>query len=249
MRAQLRKLAMNASQSLGIHPLRVRNPRPAKGGRVVHFLHIGKNAGTQVRNIAQQLDAGKSRVRIVPHSHEVMLRHLPATAEFFFSIRRPASRFKSGFYHRKAEGRPLREIPWSADERLVFQRFEHANDLAEALYAPGADGAAALAAMVTIRHTAQHQVDWFALSGHMLDLRPPVHILRQEHLSNDISVLCDKLNLDVAVQISTDPVQTRVRDYGEIPELSEKARANLARWFAADEQFYDLCEDWLNRTS
>src|SRR5215469_6421945 len=99
----------------------------------IHFLHIGKNAGTQIKFVAQQINQNDENCRIVTHPHEVKLGHLPQGARYFFSIRNPLTRFKSAFYSRKRKGLPRFFLDWSAEEKQVFSSFEHANDLAEAL--------------------------------------------------------------------------------------------------------------------
>jgi len=72
----------------------------------IHFLHIGKCAGTQILSITKQVNAKTSGRKIRKHGHDVFLRHLPEEADFFFSIRDPTSRFRSGFYSRKRKGPP-----------------------------------------------------------------------------------------------------------------------------------------------
>ncbi len=232
-------------QRLGFQPLRVRNPRAKAGQRVVHFLHIGKNAGTQVSLTAKALGSSHPKVRIVPHGHDVQLRHLPAEAAYFFSIRNPVTRFKSGFYNRKNKGLPVRLVAWSAHEARAFAAFEHANDLAEALFSDGAQGREAWAAMASLRHAGQHQSDWFLQSGAFLDIRPPVHILRLEAFDSDFKAFSAKVDLPATVMEPADKSAARITDYGDIPPLSDKAIANLEQWYARDMAFYAMCEDWI----
>ena len=229
----------------GVQTIRVRNPRPKSGQQVLHFLHIGKNAGTQVKLTAQALGANNPQARIVTHGHDVQLRHLPKGAAYFFSIRNPVSRFKSGFYNRRNKGLPVRLVDWSADEARAFATFDHANDLAEALFAGGALGAQAWAAMASLRHAGQHQSDWFLQRGAFLETHPPVHILRTENFVNDFSDLARKVNLPSDVMTPGDKSAARVTDYGDIPALSDKAVANLNQWYDRDAALYAMCEDWI----
>ena len=74
------------------------------GMREIAFLHIGKNAGTQIMHLAQQLKPHGIHVHQLPHSKK--LYELPLAINYFFSIRHPITRFKSGFYSRKRKGQP-----------------------------------------------------------------------------------------------------------------------------------------------
>lgn len=232
-----------AMRTAGFYPLHVSNPKPPKNGRNLHFLHIGKNAGTQVFHVAEGWLNAPQPVRLVKHGHDVMLRHLPTDAEYFFSVRDPVSRFVSGFYNRKTEGRPVRVIPRTEAEDRVFDRFAEAVELAEALFQDGEQGRAAAQAMTTLRHAAQHQWQWFMMQGHFLDLRPPAYILRQEHFATDLAALQRKLGVEGHTDDA--PTKSRKTDYSAIPELTERARENLLRWYAADMAFYSMCCDWV----
>ena len=207
---------------------------------VVHFLHIGKAAGTQVEKLADAINASPGSVHIRKHGHAVLLRHLPKKTLYFFSIRRPDTRFRSGFYSRKRQGLPAHNVPWTEAEARAFAAFEHANDLAEALFGPR--GAEAAAAMLSIQHAALHQVDWFKGRGFFLQDRPPLAILRQEHFDTDLQRLRVSLGLETLPDL---PAQAHRSDYTDTPPLSDKATTNLRRWYAADDAFYDMCEGWL----
>ncbi|MDJ0641434.1 MAG: sulfotransferase family 2 domain-containing protein [Erythrobacter sp.] len=222
---------------------RVRRSRP--GRRVVYFLHIGKAAGSQVKQIMVQVNAARSDVYFHALTHDVTLAELPEPSDYFFSIRDPISRFRSGFYSRKRRGRPLNDIAWTPHEETAFANFEHAADLAEALFAPGAEGLKAAAAMKSIRHTAQDQIDWFALAGDIFTVRPPVWVLRQEHLEADLKVLLDRLGIDFTPQARRDAKGAHANDYSGVPDLTEAGIANLKRWYAQDFAFYDAVETWM----
>lgn len=213
------------------------------------FLHIGKNAGTQITQLGQQLS--QSGVHIEKVSHDAKLRAIPDGTPYFFSIRDPISRFRSGFYSRKRKGQPRLYVEWSRYEAFAFAKFEHANDLAEALFRKDARGLDATKAISSIRHTGMHQIDWF--EGVLnFDLRPPVWIIRQERFEEDLATLLKRLSVDVKASdllISSDPRTAHKNDYTGAPELSELASANLKAWYARDFAFYDLCVDWMNRNA
>lgn len=211
----------------------------------LHFLHIGKNAGTQIQVICARVNAAGHAKRIEVHPHEVMLPDLPPQDPYFFSIRNPVTRFYSGFYSRKRKGRPHYSYNWTRNEAIVFGRFEHANDLAEALFTPGETGAAAARAMLSVQHVAMHQHHWFNLHGQFLTLRPPVHIIRQEHFDTDMAVFLRKIGAPPDMTPKQVRGAAHKNDYAGIPDLSPLAIANLERWYAADFEFYRDCADWI----
>ncbi|SHF80260.1 Sulfotransferase family protein [Loktanella atrilutea] len=218
----------------------------ASNARVLHFLHIGKAAGTQVRHLARQVNAAQDRWRIVKHDHNTNLRDLTREDAYFFSIRDPLTRFVSGFYSRKRKGQPRLNVPWTMDERQAFKRFPHANDLAEALFAPGARGLDAIAAIKSIRHTSKNQVDWFESRGALLTVQPPVWILRQERFEADWASLVRRLGLTGKFTPTRDDAKSHRNDYSDVPPLSAKARANLTTWYVQDIHFYEMCATWLD---
>ena len=211
------------------------------------FLHIGKNAGTQITYVSQQL--AKIGIRIETSSHDTKLKEIKNGIPYFFSIRDPISRFRSGFYSRKRKGQPRLYVEWSKYEAFAFGQFEHANDLAESLFRKDELGLAATKAISSIRHTAMHQIDWF--EGVLnFELRPPVWIIRQERFKEDLAVLLGKLDVKSGIDdliITSDPKLAHKNDYAGVPDFSELGKANLRSWYARDFAFYDLCVDWINR--
>jgi hypothetical protein len=211
----------------------------------VHYLHIGKTAGTQIGHAIKQINSAQHDTHIVKNGHGTTLRSVPATDSYFFSIRDPIARFQSGFYSRKRCGRPRLNNPWSPSEALLFQEFEHANDLAESLFCTDPRGRKALAAMLTIGHLGASQIDWFKKSGDIFSLRPPIWIIRQEHLEADLNTFVSLLGIRCDLIITRDPILAHANDYTNVPPMSELAIANLKRWHSADFQFYAQCEAWM----
>lgn len=211
----------------------------------VHYLHIGKTAGTQIGHVIAQVNAAQTKLAIIKNGHGTTLRSLPKDAAYFFSLRNPLARFRSGFYSRKRMGRPRLNNLWSPSEERLFTEFEHANDLAEALFRHDARGQKALSAMLTIGHIGHLQIDWFKKAGDIFHLRPPVWIIRQEHLEADVATLLRRLGIRQTVALTNDPVKAHVNDYAGIPPLSDLARSNLQQWYAADIQFYAHAEAWM----
>lgn len=216
------------------------------GSEIIHFLHIGKAAGTQVRHLAQALNAQQDDLHIIKHAHHVKFNDLPRKSRYFFSIRDPLSRFVSGFYSRKRKGQPRIYSEWSAHERRAFKNFEHAADLAESLFESTPRGAKASFAINSIRHTSQNQVDWFDRAGFFLKVRPPVYIIRQEHFDTDWAGFLDRIGIDGPIETEADSVVSHRNDYTDIPPLTEKAKANLTAWYCQDIEFYRRCSKWIS---
>lgn len=214
--------------------------------RDIHFLHIAKCAGTQIKAMAERINAAGGAVRIVAHPHRVLLMSLPPGAAYFFGIRSPETRFVSGFYSRKRKGQPRYLVEWTAHEREAFEYFQHASDLAEALFTQGEAGARAFAAMTSIEHLAITQSDYFRNTGLFLKKRPPVAIIRQEHFEEDVTLLFQRLGLASLPAIAHDPVAAHRNDYSGVPPLSPKAVENLSRWYASDYELYRQCCAWMS---
>ena len=218
----------------------------ANGAKNIHFLHIGKAAGSQVRYLTSILNDSQTDWHFIKHRHRVSLRDLPRKAPFFFSIRRPHTRFVSGFYSRKRKGQPRLFVDWKPNEKMAFKRFEHANDLAEALFADGQRGHDAFDAINAMNHTAKGLRAWFEKRGFFLDRRPPLGIIRQEHLDADWARLMTRLEIENPPAPTQDKTRAHRNDYADTPSLSDQARANLTRWYVQDIAFYDRCTAWID---
>jgi hypothetical protein len=232
-----------------LRPVRAARRRAALRRRFpadeVHFIHIGKTAGTKIAHIARQVNENPDGRRIRFHGHAAELGILPEACGYFFAIRDPISRFRSGFYSRKRKGQPRYNVEWSPYEAFAFERFEHANDLAEALFEDGPRGRDAAAAIKSIQHTAQNQSDHFTGQGAFIHTRPPVWIVRQQKFAEDMREFLTRIGHGALVDALplTQPVHGN--DYSGIPDLSADARARLQAWYAQDFAFIALCEAWI----
>ena len=218
------------------------SPRPR--GRKVHFLHIGKCAGTAIKDVAAQINALPAGPRIIPHGHARKLADLPEDAEYFFSARHPISRFVSAFSMRKRKEQPRLYREWTEGEREAFLRFPEANDLAESLFAPGPLGCEAFAAMQSIGHMHFQHLRFRVRD--IFDARPPLCVLRQERLSHDVGHLLRLLGVDGEVSLPTEPTRAHRSDSAQATPLSEKAVANLTAWYAVDIEYYRLIDAWMD---
>ena len=63
--------------------------------------------------------------------------------------------------------------------------------------------------------------------------------------------LLSLLNVDTKISnlITKDEIITHKNSYNQIPPLSEKAMANLQRWYIQDYMFYEMCETWLKENN
>ena len=245
----MKKLIKKSLTSVGIEISRVKKLNKeaseiASEANEIAFLHIGKNAGTQVMHVARQLTP--HGVYIKKYRHNVKLASLPAETKYFFSIRNPSERFISGFYSRKRKGQPRIYSEWSQHEKAAFEEFEDANELAEMLFHENEGGVKARAAIKSIRHTGMQQVDWFQGCAY-LNIQPPLTIIRQEFFEQDMQRFLDLLGVtqDLSSLLTEDKVKAHRNDYDEVPPLSELAVKNLKRWYIQDYMFYEMCEEWL----
>lgn len=223
--------------------LRFARLRPAARRRKVHFLHVGKCAGTAIKDLAAQINARPGGPRIAVHGHSRKLADLPLEAEYFFSVRHPISRFRSAFYMRKRKEQPRLYREWSPGEQEAFLRFPEANDLAESLFAAGAAGCDAFAAMQSIGHMS-FQHGCFKLRD-IVAARPPICVLRQERLAHDVAHLLGLLGVRDDVSLPSESRRAHRNDYSNVPPLSQKAIANLTLWYAADINYYQLIDAWM----
>jgi len=239
----MKKFLKSIVQHAGFDIVRSKRSIKLKDDEIA-FLHIGKNAGTQVMNIAQKLeDYG---VYIRKFGHNIKLSDLPNDKRYFFSIRKPEARFVSGFYSRKRKGQPRIYSEWSDHEALAFNLFEHANDLAENLFSDDVIGKQARMAIKSISHTSMQQIDWFQCCS-FLDHQPPLTIIRQENFTSDMQSLLKLLNVDVDITnlITNDSISAHKNDYKDVPPLSEMALKNLRDWYIQDYYFYEMCVDFI----
>jgi len=248
MKASLKKALRALGRTAG-YEVSIRRRAGPESDIPIHFLHIGKNAGTQIKAICNKYSDKFGFKKFVMCNHDVYLKDLPKGAPYFFSIRDPIDRFRSAFYSRKRKGQPRIYSEWSAHDEKAFGDFEHANNLAESLFEGGEIGMKAFCAMKSIRHTAQNQSDWFYLCGNFLSIHPPIWIIRQEQLHSDMNVFLHRIGIKeekVPLELEKNHVKAHKNDYTFTVNLSEKAKNNLRIWYAQDFMFYRTCEYWMN---
>lgn len=214
----------------------------------IHFLHLGKNAGTQFKFCAAQINAFSLSHHFRFHGHKVLLSDLPNLARYTFVTRDPVKRFRSGFYSRKRKGQPRTYVEWREREAWAFGKFEHANDIAEALYDDTERGEDARKAMHSINHVRQHQHHWFDAVPEFLESWPPVYILRQECFEADLQRLYAVLGLKEEPVMGHDKKSSHRNDYSSTAALSDVSVRNLERWYKDDLDFIARCDAWRDKT-
>lgn len=236
-------LVLQAIRFSGFEVRRIENTNKNISAGEIAFLHIGKNAGTQVMYVAGQLV--NQNIHIRKFGHKMKLSEVPNGMPYFFSIRNPGRRFVSGFYSRKRKGRPRLYNEWSPQEKIAFETFSHANELAEALFDDNRHGELARTAVLSIQHTSRAQTTWFQGNG-FLEQRPPLTIIRQENFTYDMQRLLQILGAEgnISDYMTNDIVARHENDYRGLPPLSNKALENLKSWYVSYYFFYETCARW-----
>jgi hypothetical protein len=206
---------------------------------VVHFLHVGKTAGTALRSALKDV-RGTADYRLIIHGHTARLDRVPAGHKFIFCVRDPVDRYVSAFMSRQRQGEPRYSMPWSEQEAIAFSRFESPEHLALSLSDQDrSQRDAAEHAMRTIRHLSRSYWYWFSDASYFRRRSDDLlWVGRQESL--DVAGLADALGVE-RLTLPNDPTVAN-RRVGARPELSEVAVHNLRLWYAKDYEFLDLCD-------
>lgn len=218
------------------------SPPATDGERRVHFLRVGKTGGTALtETLLAYRDVASPE--IVFCGHEATMADVPAGEQAMFILRDPLTRFVSAFNGRLREDRPRYQYPWTEGERRAFARFEKPDELASALSsADRAARAAAEDAMRSIGHINTPYSYWFGNErSFRRRLNDVFFIAFQERLDEDFELLKRKLGLPAEARLPADDAAAHRTPADFSRDLGERARANLARWYANDIEFVRLC--------
>jgi len=221
-------------------PVRI---RPRKGVPRAHGMHIGKAGGTAIKTALTPL-AESGTYSVEMHRHKFTLARLPEGDYYFFALRDPVQRFVSGFYSRQRKGRPRYFREWSEDERIHFERFASANDLAVALSSDSdEERLAAEHAMQTMVHLSSVW-KWFGDEETFWAKEPYLlKVLFVDRLDEDFADLVERLGLgSFHPVLPHDPLRSH-RAPSHPDPLTDEAVTNLRRWYKRDYEFLDLCRD------
>ncbi|MEM9922920.1 MAG: sulfotransferase family 2 domain-containing protein [Cyanobacteria bacterium P01_D01_bin.50] len=215
-----------------------------QGKSTVHFLHIGKTGGTAIKTALAPTPIVNSYV-IYLHGHKVNLRDIPKGEKVIFFLRDPISRFISGFYSRKRQGRPKYNVQWSPEEEIVFKQFETPRELAVSISSSDKSmRESAINAMKSIKHVNNSYWDWFDTEEYFFSrLSDFLFIGFQETLEQDFIVLKKILKLPENIQLPNDSFAAHKNPSNVDTYLDDIAKSNLSQWYARDYKFLDLCKN------
>jgi len=218
----------------------------------VHMVHIGKTGGVGLEHIllSKKDEIKANGFSLHFHPHKFSLADVTHGKAVFF-VRHPVARFVSGFNSRLRMGRPARDIPWSEGEKIAFRMFQEPNVLAETL--DSSDDwhrAAAEFSMLAIQHVKNRFRQWVRNTDFIQKSSNTIlYIGTQETYEDDCRALLRKLgasdqlpDLNAAERHATPP--------GFSTHLSDRAVANLTKWYEKDIEIYEWCRthrDEINR--
>lgn len=203
----------------------------------VHFIHISKTGGT-ARHVALRDHLITKKYFLEFHHHRIGLKNIPAGEKIILFFRDPVTKFVSAFNTRLRQGRPRNNVPWTAREMLIFEKFHTPNELAMAL---GSDDLTtrsdAKIAMKHIVHVNSFQADWIEdvdyLNSRLDDI---LFIGRQESLSADFEKLKKQLGLPSQLLLPKADIDTHRTPEDLDQTLSEEAANNIRKWYHKDDE-------------
>jgi hypothetical protein len=215
----------------------------AHGKQVLHFLHVGKTGGTAIKYALKPYQVTPAHA-IVLHGHRFTLREMPKGEKAMFCLRDPASRFVSGFYSRRRQGRPRYCVPWTPAETIAFAEFPTPNRLAVALSsADDEERRRAETAMRNIGHLNSKYAQWLGNEEYLLTRLQDIFFVGfQETLADDFETLKLKLGLPLHLKLPTDEIAAHRNPEYLDKRLNDEAMKNLKRWYADDFRLFALCQ-------
>jgi len=210
----------------------------------LHFIHIGKTAGSSIRNSLIHFNNSQKKYHFNIYGHSFKLYHLAKKEKYFLTIRNPVNRFVSGFLSQQnrvkfeIENKITEEEKYikGFKEREAFKNFSDANHLAESLFSDDlAIKTKAGSAMKNTKHLNDPYADYFSKED--LIERKPLFVLELEKLDSDFSEFCKKFKLEV-IALPKEKKLTHKGDYSNNKELSEGAILNLKKWYKDDFDLY-----------
>ena len=211
---------------------------------LIHFLHIGKTAGTAVKyalktNCNPYID---QNYIILLHNHTFKLQDAKKGEKVFFTVRDPVDRFISGFYSRKRKGMPRIYNEWNSGEKKAFRTFKTANDLALSLTSSEISlKEKAEDAMRSIDHIRRSYWNWFGSKEYLLSRKDDIIFIGdQSRLNEDFKKLKEKLNLSDTVNLPSDKVKMHKNPENTNKKLEDVSIDNLQKWFQKDYEFLEV---------
>ncbi len=214
-----------------------------RGKQIIHFIHIGKTGGTAVKYVFRQFPSTKNYA-IYLHSHSTTFEDIPKGEKIIFFLRDPISKFVSGFYSRQRQGQPRIFKPWSQEEKVAFEYFPTANQLAISLSSKDPEVKShAEKAMRNIKHVQSSYWNWFHNEEYFKRRLDDIFFIGfQESLSEDFEILKEKLGIPHQIQLPNDDINTHKNPEKVDKSLENEAIENLKKWYKEEYQFIILCK-------
>jgi hypothetical protein len=221
------------------------------GKKMIRYgiLHNRKTAGTALKEVIAQQKQRTPDMQVQCFEHAMTLptfvKEYPEAKAIFF-VREPISRFISGFYSRLREGRPRYYYPWSSREARAFKRFQHPNVLAEALSSWNPITRwFAISAMRSIGHVRHRYEDFLGTLSFLEKIAGRIAFIgHQKEFDADLVRLRELLEIDLDITAPTDETKAHRNPKDLDKQLSERAVANLRKWYRRDFQIYEWCLGW-----
>lgn len=210
------------------------------------ILHNRKTAGTALKDMIERQKQRTPTMNVQCFEHAMTFplfaKNYP-TAKAIFFVRDPISKFVSGFYSRMRQGQPRYFFPWSSAEKRAFKRFQHPNDLAEALsHRNIIKRYQAYAAMKAIGHVRHTLVDFLGTIDFLEQAKNQIAFIgHQPEFAQDVEYLRSLLTIDCDISVPLDETRAHRNPNTVDKYLSEKALANLKKWYQEDFAVYDWC--------
>ncbi|WP_243310277.1 hypothetical protein [Fundidesulfovibrio agrisoli] len=178
------------------------------------------------------------------HPHSTTLKDIPVGEKVFFSIRNIHSRFCSGFYSRKRQGKPQGKTPWSEAEKIVYTRYQTPDEMLYGLtHGTPEDFHIAKIGLTEINHIKRKLSYWLIDCPYLLKrYNDIVYILEQETLNSDFKVLLSTISSGVQIELPSgeEAIHRNLeRDYA----LSPSGIEYLSTFYNYDLSLLQLCRN------
>ncbi len=206
--------------------------------QVVHLLHLPKTGGRALKVALRPFSKNLDYYLVLKPGH-YSLASIPLDDKFFFTLRDPLSRFVSGFNHIYRQGAPLFREPWTPFQQRVFEVYDSANQLAEAL---ARKEVLAVEAMSRLGHLRKIALQMGGLDNLRKREANILMVCFQERLTEDFVKLKNLLELPEECALPNNPVQANMAPQCSLETLSEHAKVCLVEHYQEDYELIEYCK-------